>query len=411
MPALRPIRRRLSCVVAALVAAVLAAGCPRPRTPAAAGTAAEPPAHPGADLASAGVGAVGTGGDSDDEDPRLETSAPKVVDLDVIHLDVVGRDAAGEPVIESSTPGPLLARGNHAFTAGKLDEAARWYRDLVAAFPESSLAPVALYNLALVHERKGERAAALQAYVDLYGGYPASPEAIEGMLRAAALRADREEWTEAERLLLTVEARDDLRREIRIEVEARLGYVLYEQDRLDDAEAALEDAIKAWRRATRIDDPYYIAMAHFYLGEADARRFARLPVRSADRDLPDDMRAKRELLLRAYGHWKEALELKHAYWATAAGYQMSQIFYDYWLAAVRAPYPDGMTAQARPLYVREVHDRVRVNLEKALDGHRAVVELAEAYGVETTWSEASRDRAVEIMKVLDREARGELVVP
>jgi hypothetical protein len=163
--------------------------------------------------------------------------------------------------------------------------------------------------------------------------------------------------------------------------------------------------MSTWRKAQNIEDPYYVAMAAFYLGEVSARRFADQKVRSADEELSADMRTKRELLLDAYDHWKEALTFKNAYWATAAGYQMSQIFYDYWKAAVGAPFPDGMSADARPLYVEEVHARVKENLEKALDGHNANVGLADAYGVKTSWSEASKQRAIELMQLLDQEAR------
>jgi hypothetical protein len=84
---------------------------------------------------------------------------------------------------------------------------------------------------------------------------------------------------------------------------------------------------------------------------------------------------------------------------------MSQIFYEYWKAAIAAPFPDGMKPEARPLYVKEVRARVKENLEKALEGHQANVGLAEAYGVTTSWSEASKERAVELLKLLDQEAR------
>lgn len=384
------------------------AGCPRSRgavEPKAATTSAKP----STDLAAAF--GTPTSDDATDDDHRLDDLRPKVHDLDVVHLDVVGRDADGEPIIEATTPGPLLDQGNEAFNAGKLDDAEGWYRKLTTEFPDSALAPAALYNIALVREKQGAPDEAIRAYLELAAAYPASLEAQEGQLRAAALLADRERWREAGEVLDQILARTDLAREVRLEAFARKGYVLLEQGLLDDAETALREAIAVWRRASRIDDPYYIAMAYFYLGDVEARRFDRQPVRSADAALPADMDAKRALLLRAYAHWKEALDFKHAYWATASGYRMSQIFYDYWIAAVRAPFPDGMTAEARPRYVAEVHDRVRENLVKALEGHQANVGLAEVYGVDTSWSLASKTRAAEIMAILDREARGEAVVP
>ncbi len=227
-------------------------------------------------------------------------------------------------------------------------------------------------------------------------------------MRAAAIDADASKFPAAEAMLEKLDGRDDLAHETRIEVDARLGYVLIEQDRIDDAEKALTRSVDAWRKASHVDDPYYIAMAYFYLGEVESKRFAKQPVHSADEQLSEDMKTKRALLMKAYGEWKEALEQKDAYWATAAGYEMSQIFYEYWKAAVSAPFPDGMDAAARPMYVAEVHKRVKVDLQKALEGHQANVGLADAYGVKTTWSEASKQRAAEILAVLDQEARAHL---
>lgn len=393
-----------------LVAAALAAGCSRPgggstpRRPTPGGSIA---LSAGADLTASGdtPGAVTGRDDAAGDDHRLDDAAPKVHDLDVIHMDVVGKDARGEPIIEAKTPGPLLDKGNEAFVAGKLKEAAGWYRKLVAEFPDSALAPAALYNIALVHEKEGALDDAVRAYLELASTYPDAAEALEGQLRAAAILADKEKWKEAVEVLDAVIARTDLSREVRLEAYARKGYVQIELGALEDAEATLGEAIATWRRASRIEDPYYIAMAHFYLGDIDARRFAKQPVRSADEELSADMRTKREHLMNAYGHWKEALQFKQAYWATASGYRMSQIFYEYWQAAVQAPFPDGMSVEARPAYTEEVHDRVRENLAKALDGHRANVELAEAYGVTTSWSEASKTRAAEILAVLDRDTR------
>jgi len=395
-----------------LVLTLLLAGCPRPRTGARAG-GESPAAKPGADVAAAGdaPGSVTGRDDAAGDDHRLDDGAPKVHHLDVVHLDVVGHDARGEPIIEAKTPGPLLDRGNQAFNAGKLKDAEGWYRKLATEFPDSELAPSALYNIALVREKQGLLDDAVTAYLELAKAYPKAIESADGELRAAAILADKDRFKEAGDVLDLLLARDDLAHATRLEGLARRGYVLIEQGALDDAERALADAVAVWRRAARIEDPYYIAMAHFYLGEVEARRFAKQPVRSADEALSADMRTKREILLRAYAHWKEALGFKQAYWATAAGYQMSQIFYDYWIAAVRAPFPDGMAADARPLYIREVHERVRENLVKALDGHRANVELAEAFGVETTWSRTSKARAADILAILDREARGEAVVP
>jgi hypothetical protein len=90
---------------------------------------------------------------------------------------------------------------------------------------------------------------------------------------------------------------------------------------------------------------------------------------------------------------------------------MSQIFVELWEAHVKAPYPARVEVVARPRYVMEVHERVREHLAKALEGHRMNVELAKAFGVETTWSRGSEQRAVQIMELLAKDQAGDYETP
>jgi hypothetical protein len=134
-------------------------------------------------------------------------------------------------------------------------------------------------------------------------------------------------------------------------------------------------------------------------------------VRLPDEQMIEDLEAKRVLAVEAYDHWKESLGFKQAYWATASGYQMSQIFVELWEAHVKAPYPNRIDTATRTKYVAEVHDRVREHLEKALDGHRMNVELAKAFGVETSWSKASATQAARVMEMLAKDSAGQYVTP
>jgi TolA-binding protein len=395
-------------LTAALTAALAACGGRAPRTAA----PASPPATPATDLAGAPSDPTAAGGG----DRRTGTGGvtPRqaaVQDLDIVRLDVVGRDASGEPIVEARAPAPLLEKGNAALAAGKQDEALGHYRALVSDFPESKLAPVALYNVGLVFESRADWNGAIAAYRDLVTRYRTGRDSLDAHLRMAALQAEHRMWRDAVVTLDEVLARGEVTHADRIEAYARKGYVQLEQGDLAASQQALEGAVAAWRRAPRIDDPYFIAMAHYYLGEIAHRQFQAAPLRLPDDQLERDLAAKEQLAVAAYDRWKAALGFKQAYWATASGYQMSQIFVEFWKAAVAAPYPQEMDTRARDQYVVEVHSRVRHNLEKALDGHRMNVELANAYGVATTWSEASKAQAAEILNILAKESRGELVKP
>ena len=47
----------------------------------------------------------------------------------------------------------------------------------------------------------------------------------------------------------------------------------------------------------------------------------------------------------------------------------------------------------------------------ALEGHRMNIELAKAYGVDTTWSKASETRATQVMDMLADDTAGHYVTP
>ena len=345
------------------------------------------------------------------ERDALPARDPRVVDLDIIRITARTPAPGAEPELTSVASADLFQQAGAAARAGRRREAIGLYRQLVAEFPESQYAPVALFDIAALHDGEGDLTATLTALEELIAHYPAARESVEGQLYMAALQADHQQWSEAAATLDAALARPHLTFADRVEALARRGYVELEQHRYDAAEASLSAAVTEWRKAPPIDDPYYIAMAHYYRGELVHRRFAEHGVRSGDHEMVTDLDAKSALAAEAYDHWREALRFHQAYWATAAGYQMSQIFVELWEAHVHAPYPHRIEVATRPTYVADVHTRVRPDLEKALEGHRMNVELAKAYGVDTAWSRGSERQAAAIMELLARDIPASYVAP
>lgn len=376
-------------------------GSTLPKTPAA------PPIKPTADLADARDGAPR----ADPGDKGLTTRDPRVVDLDIIRIRASSSGVGGDPQLTSVASADLFRQANEAAKSGNSKDAIARYRQLVTEFPDSLYAPVALFNIAAVYDKQGDLTATVTTLLELVKTYPDSRESIDGHLYIAALQADHKQWPEAVATLDAALARTNLTYQDRIEANARKGYVELEQKHFDRAQTALDAAVAEWRKAPRIDDPYYIAMAHYYRGELMHRRFTDAPVRTGDDEMVADLEAKRVLAVQAYDRWKESLGFRHAYWATASGYQMSQIFVELWEAHVRAPYPKRIAITTRPTYVRDVHDRVREHLEKALEGHRMNVELAKAFGVDTAWSKGSAVRAAQLLDLIAKEAQGAYITP
>lgn len=342
---------------------------------------------------------------------HLVAKDPRIVDLDIIRITATSRGVGGDPQLDHVATGDLFKQANDAAKAGETERAIQLYRRLVNEFPESQYAPVALFNIAAIYDGRADLTATIATLRELVKAYPSARESIDGHLYIAALQTDRDQFADALTTLDELLPRTNLTYADRIEAFARKGYVLVELRRYEDAEIALTAAVAEWRKVTRLDDPYYIAMAHYYRGELAHRKFIEAPARLPDDVLIADLEKKRVLAVMAYDRWKESLAFKQAYWATASGYQMSQIFVELWEAHVKAPYPKRIDAATRPTYIAEVHDRVREHLEKALEGHRMNVELAKAYGVDTVWSEASAKKAAEVMELLAREAAGHYVTP
>lgn len=387
-------------------ALTLAACGPRPRPVAPTPTAATTTLTPGADLAGATPAAPVGDGDATPGTRPGTAGGGTHYDLEEIRL-----TAGPGGDVTATAPTQLLDQAKAALDAGKPMDAIALYRRLATDFPTSRLAPSALFNVGVVYENLGDVNAAIAAYRDTVARFASGRESLDAHLRAASLEAERKDWKGSERTLREIVARTDLSYPDKIEVHARLGYVLLEQARPDDARVALEASIAAWRKATRVDDRYYIAMAHYYLGELAHREFGKIMLRSPDTMLKADLVAKEQLAARAYDRWRQALEMKDPYWSLAAGYRMSHVFMELWVTAVRAPYPDGLDPAARGFYEIEVHDRVRRHLHTALEGHEMNVKLAAAYGVTNDWSDASKVRVAEIAGILARETKGEIVVP
>lgn len=335
---------------------------------------------------------------------------PRVVDLDIIRISAK-ETAPGRVEMEHVATADLFKQANEAARSGQTAQATSIYRRIVSEFPESQFAPVSLFNIAAILDGQGDLPGTISTLRELVRLYPDARESIDGHLYIAALQADHDQFAEANATLDAILARTNLTYADRVEAYARKGYVLLELHRYDEADTALAAAQAQWRSANHIDDPYYIAMASYYRGELAHQRFLEAPVRLPDDQEVADLEAKRVLAVQAYDAWKEALGYRQAYWATASGYQMSQIFVELWEATVKAPYPTKIDAATRATYIADVHARVREHLEKALEGHRMNIELAKAYGVDTTWSKASETRATQVMNLLADDAAGRYVTP
>ncbi len=363
-----------------------------------------PPVHPAAPAAAT------------QPTPAASPAAPPEIDLEPLRIRVV-TGPGGEQTLEQYDARMLLDRGNQALADGRWDDALRVYDQLVAEFPHASVLPLAHYNAAQALEGKRQWNQAIARYRKVITSGAEPRDATDAALRIGVIDSELERWGDAAAQFEAMLARTDLPPGDRIEAMARLGYVLVEQKAYVRAEKVLSEAVAYYSRVARtreLETNYYVAMAYYYLANIPHRQAREVPLRvtsTEDAQLHKDLEAKRTLLGLAYDRYVVALGRRNPYWATAAGYQMSQMFKDFWDDVVTAPLPANLSARETGFYKRALHDYVRDYLEKALFGHTKNVELAQAYRTSTEWSRASEIRAKQIAEILSREGRGELVVP
>lgn len=332
-----------------------------------------------------------------------------------IHLQAT-RDPGGEISYEVRDARTHLMRGNAAMAEQRHDDALGHYRSLVDEFPGSSLTVAALYNMGLAYEAKGDPDRAVDSYRRLLAAHPEGPDSVDAHMRIGTVLADAGRFAESAAALEQLMARRDLSKHNQVEGWARLGYARLESGDPTAAAEVLDLAVDEWQVLRKYgendaDDDYYAAMAHYYDAQIAHRQFLDRPIRpERDRRLAD-IEARGALLRQANDRYADAMRIGQPYWATAAVYQISEIYKQMWDALVTAPPPADLAGEQLEVYRKELHGESRQLLETALTLHAKSVEMARLYQVDNRWSQASEARVAELGRILAAEASGELHTP
>ena len=217
--------------------------------------------------------------------------------------------------------------------------------------------------------------------------FPRGRESLDAHLRAAGLEAERKRLDAAPSARLREIALRDRPRSSRSASRSRPASATCcssRRRRRRRPHRARGARSRRGARPSASSDRYFIAMAHYYLGELAHRDFGELLLRS-----PDD---------HAQGRPRRQGEARRRR-PTIAGRQALEFEGSVLGARRRLPHvADVHGAAGRPrcgrriptasirrraaFYEVEVHDRVRRHLHTALEGHQMNVKLAAAYGVE-----------------------------
>jgi len=297
----------------------------------------------------------------------------------------------------------LFEQAGEALGRRGWDDAIRGYDRLLREFPDSRYVIPALYNAGLAHEGKRDWAGAAARFRAVADRAPKAKDVIDALFHLGACFAEAENWAASAEVFGRVLERSDLPPADRVEAISRRGLA---QFRLRDhiaAERTFRDAIALYRKADqeqRLDNDFFVAMAHFYLAEIPHEQFKGQPIRLPEKQMERDLERKAQLLLTAQGRYIATINVKNPHWAAASGYEVGALFREFYDAVVGAPIPhEDLRRRAKvasvtyeeilKAYNDGVRQYMRPVLENAIRVHEKTLAMAERVGVRNEYVERS----------------------
>jgi len=307
---------------------------------------------------------------------------------------VEARGAGETLIVEAFTASELFAAAATALREGDLGQAIGLYDRLLAGFPDSVLAPLALYNRGLAHDGREEYAAAAEDYRLLVTNHPASRDVTAALFRLGQALEQQADYGGAEPVYARILAeRIDLEELSRVEALAHRGRCLYELGRFDEAALALDEAVVRQASGVGISPTapvFHQAMAQFYLGAIGHERMRRVALPADEARVGIALEEKCGLLLRAQHAYSRTIAIGHPHWASAAAYRIGALYRELWDDLTAAPPPPDLDAMAREIYAEVLRDRIHVLLEKAVTQWERTLKLAARLELNNEWIDRAR---------------------
>ena len=278
-----------------------------------------------------------------------------------------GAEVAAEPV---SLP-ELIDQAESALAAGEAARAVALFGRVLSQELSPEQAAPAWIGLAQAHEKLRDCLAAVRAYETYLDRYPDGEHALAAQARRGACEAELESWEQSAATFHAIAEQPDLLPSVSVEALAREGYALFMLDRLEEADERLRLADEIYERAVeeqteRFSNYYFIGMTRFYRAAIIHRRFRDVEIVPPEAAMERAFKAKVELLVEAQDAYNHAISAKHVFWVSASGFQLGQLFSEFYDALMYAPVPEWLDARQREIYYAELKEQLRPVMTKAI---------------------------------------------
>jgi tetratricopeptide (TPR) repeat protein len=326
------------------------------------------------------------------------------VAVTTLNMDPITFVAHKDGHVELRDPDDLFEEATAAYQQNRHADALALFDRVATENPGTQHARSSLYNAGLCLEQLDRRAEAVARFRKLADENPDSAEALDALYRMGTNLVLLKDWAASEETHARILKQKNLTLSDRVEAYARLGEAMFQRGRLDDAERSLRELREMYRQheqEERLDTDYFLAMGAFELAEISHAQYRLLPLRLPQKQLEDDLEAKARMLLLAQQRYIDTMRVRHAEWATAAGFRIGTLYREFYDDLVGAPIPDALSGEAREVYKEQVKKKVRNLLVKAMAFQEKNLLMAERTGEKNDWVRRSNAEMEELRALLE----------
>lgn len=306
----------------------------------------------------------------------------------------------------------MLERAEAALEAERAAEAVALFgRALAAGGLDADAERRAYLGLAHAHEHLLDCAAVIRAYDAYVERFPQASDKVVVDAARGACQAELGQWEASAKSFAAVADADGQLPSTRIEALARQGFALFNLERMGEADKVLARADQLFEQAERdqserFSSYYFVGMARFYRGAIVHRRFRDVTIVLPEKVMAERFKKKLELLVAAQDAYNHTIKAKHMFWVSAAGYQLGNLFGEFYDAMMYAPVPEWLDERQRVIYYDELKKQIRPVVDKAVWVLEKNLETARRLGYESEFIARTEAKLSHLQSALDSDEPG-----
>lgn len=338
--------------------------------------------------------------------PGVGDRPPEVVEMQPVVIESQTGDD-GNITTEAYDAEMLFQQARGAFDGHRFDEAERLYGKLLERFPQSDLSVTAIYNrgLCLEHLKQyGQAAAHFRRYSQIA---TTLKDKRDGEFRWGYNLVQTGDFPMALDLYTRLLIETDLSPADRAECYLRRGIALLRLSRYGEAEKdlrrSLDQAAQAYQDELMNNE--LAAEAHFRRGEIYQRMCREVTLKLPVESMKDDLAEKARFFRQSQASFIDALNVRHSYWATAAGLKLGELYEDFYTDILSAEVPPDFDKDTKRFYFVELRKKLVPLLEQSLSIYEKNITMSERIGAQNEWVKETETRLSRLRSLIEATHR------